>query len=293
MGDYPDTILESANEALARGSASAYEPPRRVRQFMRSRLSVVYEHDTVAFASQILLWRGLQQLPVVDGASALIGVVTAHGLLERALDPMAADAPVRLVMTAAHVVDADASVEDACKRLVDGHLDCLVVVRQGAIEGLFTSADALRASSSAAPARREGPTAEDVMVQPRFIARAADTVAQVVGPLAQRVTRHVPVVYDDGRVAGVVKESEVRAAIGDLQAASECDGGASLASMSVLDVMSAACCVLPDAPLDVVAERLVAERRDVVLVTSLDDRLLGLVSSAELIRYFTACDRIR
>lgn len=115
---------------------------------MNARLSVVHAHDSVAFASQLLRWRGLHHLPVIDARGGLIGVVTDHGLLDRAFDPSSSETRVAEVMNAAHVVDADADVASAIQRLVEDRLDCLVVVRDGAIVGLFACSDALRAVSS-------------------------------------------------------------------------------------------------------------------------------------------------
>lgn len=115
---------------------------------MNARMSVVHAHDSVAFASQLLRWRGLHHLPVIDARGGLIGLVTDHGLLDRAFDPSSSETRVAEVMTAAHVVDADADVASAIQRLVDDRLDCLVVVRGGSIVGLFGCGDALRATET-------------------------------------------------------------------------------------------------------------------------------------------------
>lgn len=114
---------------------------------MNARLSVVYAHDSVAFASQLLRWRCLHHLPVIDARGGLIGLVSDHGLLDRAFDPASSETRVSEVMKAAHVVDADADVASAIQRLVEDQLDCLVVVRGASIVGLFACRDALRAMS--------------------------------------------------------------------------------------------------------------------------------------------------
>ena len=141
MGDHPLPHPGPATSAAGCGR------PRPVHRYINARHSVVYAHDSVAFASQLLRWRGLHQLPVIDARGGLIGLVTDHGLLDRAFDPSSSETRVADVMKAAHVVDADADVASAIHRLVEDHLDCLVVVRGASIVGLFACSDALRAAS--------------------------------------------------------------------------------------------------------------------------------------------------
>lgn len=286
MGTHPTPTGERA-----RGSEEHHP---RVREYMNRNISVARDDDPVAFASQLLLWRGLHHLPVVDGAGHLVGVVTDHGLLGRAFDPWSHDLPVSLAMRAAHAVDDDVDVETARRQLGQLGTDVLVVLHDGAVCGLFTHVDSLRASRHPRrlAAGREAAVARDVMRTVDDVARMGDSLSLVAERLRRSRSAHLPVLFEDGRIAGVVRDADVRTLVGDVIAAVDRDGGAWLPPLTVDLLVAPAPMISAERTLEEVAECLVDAETDVVLITTIDERILGVVTAVDLLRHLVGRARV-
>jgi CBS domain-containing protein len=104
-------------------------------------------------------------------------------------------------------IDADASVLEAVKRMVEANVGSLIVVDAGEVVGIVTERDYLRRVTL------EGRTEKDTAVReiistPLIVATAQSTIDECMALMTDRRIRHVPVV-DEGEVVGVVS-------IGDL-----------------------------------------------------------------------------
>jgi CBS domain-containing protein len=104
-------------------------------------------------------------------------------------------------------IDADASVFDAVRRMVEANVGSLLVTEGGSIVGIVTERDYLR--RAALEGRADKDTAvREIMTSPLIVATPDTPIDECMALMTDRRIRHVPVV-DGGEVVGVVS-------IGDL-----------------------------------------------------------------------------
>jgi CBS domain-containing protein len=104
-------------------------------------------------------------------------------------------------------IEADASVFDAVKRMVEANVGSLLVMDGGEIVGIFTERDYLRRVTL--EDRTDKDTAvREIMSSPLIVATPQTTIDECMALMTDRRIRHVPVV-DAGDVVGIVS-------IGDL-----------------------------------------------------------------------------
>ena len=121
----------------------------RIRDCMESGgITTVQESDDLKLAAQILLWHGARHLPVLrDGR--VVGVLSERDLLARqaALGQRAAgQMSVGEAMSApALVARPDEDLAVAAERMLENRVGCLPVIDQGALVGMLTRSDLLRA----------------------------------------------------------------------------------------------------------------------------------------------------
>ena len=105
-------------------------------------------------------------------------------------------------------VDADSSVLDAVRRMVDSNVGSLLVTDHGRDIGIVTERDYLRRVTLEGRDERETPVRE-IISSPLVVATPQTTVEECMALMTDRRIRHVPVVAGDGEVVGLVS-------IGDL-----------------------------------------------------------------------------
>src|SRR5437763_16466910 len=104
-------------------------------------------------------------------------------------------------------LDADASVFEAVRQMVDANVGSLLVTEGGEITGIVTERDYL--CRAAAEERNDRDTrVREIMSSPLVVATPETTVDEAMAIMTDRRIRHVPVV-EEGAVVGVVS-------IGDL-----------------------------------------------------------------------------
>jgi CBS domain-containing protein len=104
-------------------------------------------------------------------------------------------------------IDADASVFDAVKAMVEANVGSLLVTEGGEIAGIVTERDYLRRVTLEGRTDKDTPVRE-IMSSPLVVARPETTIDECMAIMTDRRIRHVPVI-DEGSVVGVVS-------IGDL-----------------------------------------------------------------------------
>lgn len=104
-------------------------------------------------------------------------------------------------------VDADASVLDAVKAMVDANVGSLLVVVDGAIDGIVTERDYLRRIALEGRDER-ATTVREIMSSPLVVVGPGTTVDECRALMTNLRIRHLPVV-EDGAVAAMIS-------IGDL-----------------------------------------------------------------------------
>ena len=134
-----------------------------LRGLMRRQVTTITPEDSLHVAEGIMSLGELRHLPVVSGGR-LVGILTHRDILQApvtffgfAKDPRAVlrALTVRDVMTAQVVaIDADATVSEAAQKLLKHKVGCLPVLERGALVGIVTTSDLLRAI--VAPEEGEG-----------------------------------------------------------------------------------------------------------------------------------------
>jgi CBS domain-containing protein len=104
-------------------------------------------------------------------------------------------------------IDADDSVLDAVKQMVDANVGSLLVVVDGSIHGIVTERDYLRRVTLEGRTDADTPVRE-IMTSPLIVISPETSVDECMALMTDRRIRHLPVV-EDGRIVAVVS-------IGDL-----------------------------------------------------------------------------
>ena len=104
-------------------------------------------------------------------------------------------------------IDADATVLDAVRKMVDANIGALLVTADGEIAGIFTERDYLR-RMAVEGRQAEDTLVRDVMTTPLVYVTPETSVDESMALMTDRRIRHLPVA-DGGAVVGMVS-------IGDL-----------------------------------------------------------------------------
>jgi len=104
-------------------------------------------------------------------------------------------------------IDADASVLDAVRRMVEQNVGSLLVTDAGEVTGIVTERDYLRRVTLEGRDDRVA-SVREIISSPLIVASVDTTVDECMALMTDRRIRHVPVV-DGGEVVGIVS-------IGDL-----------------------------------------------------------------------------
>jgi CBS domain-containing protein len=104
-------------------------------------------------------------------------------------------------------IEADASVFDAVKKMVDAGVGSLLVIEEREIAGIFTERDYLRRMTLEGRDDKETPV-RDVMSSPLVVVTPQNTIDECMAMMTDRRIRHLPVV-DDGDVVGIVSIGDI------------------------------------------------------------------------------------
>jgi len=125
-----------------------------------------------------------------------------------AVDP-AATLRVSESMTAdVKSVDGRATLHEAAKLLAELTISCLVVTEDGSPVGIVSERDLVRVVAGD-PRGWSTRLVRDVMTHPLHTTEAGATVAQAITQLARHKIRRLPVVERDGRLAGIVTQTDL------------------------------------------------------------------------------------
>ena len=129
----------------------------RVRDFMTRDPITLREDDLLRQAVEIVMVRRIRHIPVLDGSSRLVGIVTDRDIHGTLPSPLSAAAPeeyeallettalARIMTRAVVTVGADDLAAEAVETLLSSKIDGLPVLDEGRLVGIFTVRDALRA----------------------------------------------------------------------------------------------------------------------------------------------------
>ncbi|MEU6864445.1 CBS domain-containing protein [Streptomyces sp. NPDC046876] len=211
--------------AAPRGDA-APTPPTTAGEIMSCPAVTVRAEATAADAARLMTRRGVGRLPVVDEEDRLVGIVTRRDLLRMFLRP---DSEIRRRVQDVLVDFADVPAGDVDIHVVDGIVTLAGTVphrsRLPAVLGLVERLDGVvavasrittRTDDTAATApvghvRRAMPlrTVGDVMTHAVISVDRRAACEDIAETLRMWHVSSVPVLSEEGRVAGVVCESDL------------------------------------------------------------------------------------
>jgi CBS domain-containing membrane protein len=128
-----------------------------VRDVMTSPVFAVGLADSLKDVDEVMQWKHVRHVPVVDESGQLVGLITHRDLLkacvsslagipQREQDDMLRGIPVREIMHSEIVTcSPDGNIRDAGRLMLDRKIGCLPVVENAKLTGILTDADFVRA----------------------------------------------------------------------------------------------------------------------------------------------------
>lgn len=102
--------------------------------------------------------------------------------------------------------------------LAEHRIGAVVVSSDGGVDGIVSERDVVRALRTAGPALLDAPIST-VMTADVVVSAPGDTVEDMMRLMTERRIRHVPVVADGGRMAGIISIGDVvKSRIDELEA---------------------------------------------------------------------------
>lgn len=265
-----------------------------VGDLMHRDVVTIEESEDLSTALQLMGWNGIRHLPVIRDAR-VVGMISERDVLAhvRSDDRLKVSGSVSDAMSApVRQVPRHLDVEEAAGMMVGERIDALPVVEEGRLLGIVTSTDLLGhvAQCEVRPAPTSEPVIGQLMIRKVQAAYDDDPLADAAARMAQHGIRHLPVVDGMMRVKGIVSERDVREATGKaLVAASQSEGAAYIQRLRVRDVMTEdPRTVSEDEPVSTAVRAFVEDRFGALPVVDDEERLLGIVSYVDLLRYLGA-----
>lgn len=263
----------------------------QVADLMHRDVLTVEESDDLAMALQLMRWNDVRHLPVQSG-DRVVGMLSERDVLARARADegwkvlgTVGEAMSHPVLVAPPVMDAN----EAAAMMVGARVEALPVVDAGTLVGIITSTDLLGhlAQCEVAPVPEEEPTVGSLMIRKIQAAYDDDPLEDAAARMVQYGVRHIPVVDGMRRVRGILSERDVREASGHrLTDFALREREARLQRLSVRDVMT------PDPrtihewePLSEAVRALIEDRFGALPVIDDEERLVGMLSYVDLLRY--------
>jgi CBS domain-containing protein len=212
-------MTQQAPSTPTSNAPGAWEGPTKVQDLMTANVATVGAQESVGFALELMLWRAVRHLPVMDHGK-LVGVISDRDLIGRpSTDGVAGmhRVLVREVMSteieSAHPND-DAAV--AAARMVERRINCLLVLEDEGVVGILTSTDVLaeRGRLFHKAGKGDVPGAHTFMTENPTAMHPDDKVIDAVLQMSRIGVRHLPIVDDGGRVVGMLSERNLRSTLG-------------------------------------------------------------------------------
>lgn len=265
-----------------------------VGDLMHRDVVTIEESEDLSTALQLMGWNGIRHLPVVRGGG-VVGMLSERDVLARVRseDRLKVTGSVADAMSApVKRVPRHMDVNEAAGLMVGERIDALPVVEEGRLLGIVTSTDLLGhvAQCDVQPAPASETTIGQLMIRKVQAAYDDDPLGDAAARMAQHGIRHLPVVDGMMRVKGIVSERDVREATGKtLVGASQAERAAYIQRLRVRDVMTEdPRTVGENEPVSTAVRAFVEDRFGALPVVDDEERLLGIVSYVDLLRYLGA-----
>lgn len=245
----------------------------------------IIDDETVSQALEIMAREGVRHLAVVREAH-VVGVLSERDALARAWleseDVVVREAMSPSVITAAPSLE----VEHAAALLLFEGIEALPVVQDGALVGVLTPAHLVpyvTGGGSSLRSAGETPTVATLMVRRVETIFADDLLTEAAARMVMRGVRHLPVVDGTMCVRGILSERDLRQATGarPLDLASDVSARLRVADAMTPDPRT----IGEDEPLGHAVRAFVDDRFGALPVVDEEERLLGILSYIDLLRY--------
>jgi CBS domain-containing membrane protein len=127
-----------------------------VKDLMSKDLFVLYADDTLLLAEEMMQWKRIRHVPVVDRHYNLKGLVTHRDMLRASISTLAQflrnetrtmQTHVLLqdiMQTQVFTISPDADIKEAARVMWREKIGCLLVAERGQLVGILTEADFLK-----------------------------------------------------------------------------------------------------------------------------------------------------
>jgi CBS domain-containing membrane protein len=128
----------------------------RVKDLMSKDVFVLYADDNLLLAEEIMQWKRIRHVPVVDRHSNLKGLVTHRDMLRASISRLAqlsrsASREIYthillqdIMQTQVFTISPEADITEAARVMWREKIGCLLVAEQGQLVGILTEADFLK-----------------------------------------------------------------------------------------------------------------------------------------------------
>lgn len=148
-------MQDSMSEAM---DVPAYtDTELKVKHLMTTDLFTLQEDDNLKTLDEVMGWRKIRHIPVVNYKKELVGLVTQRDFLNAAISQLAAvdeeektalyrSVQIKEVMrTNVSTVSPETSLKLAAKAMMDKKIGCLFVINESDLVGIITEADFVKA----------------------------------------------------------------------------------------------------------------------------------------------------
>lgn len=127
-----------------------------VKDLMSTDVFVLYTEDNLLSAEEMMQWKRIRHLPVVDRDSKLQGLITHRDILRASISTIvelssgerrAAQAGILIqdiMRTDVLTIGPEADIKDAARVMLREKIGCLLVVEERQLVGILTEADFLK-----------------------------------------------------------------------------------------------------------------------------------------------------
>jgi CBS-domain-containing membrane protein len=311
------TIEEVQISSYGRRSLEQLRFDLPVEDVMTRDVASVSVDAPVRSAVERLIGREFRALPVVDRDSRVVGVVSSGDLVARGglgarlellsaisetaqrgfLDQLSSRRLADIMTPEPSTVRATDTLAAATRLMAERKIKRLPVIDEdGRLVGVVARSDVLRAVAETFP-RELGEAAEhpgaitvaELMRPAAPVVKAQTDLASLLDAVASTRLNRAIVVDDEGRVLGVVSDSDVLRSVepsgGGVLGALMRTGvrSADLANLSAHELSKPALAVGPETTIAQAARRMTESRQKVLCVVDQERRLLGIVDRADLL----------
>jgi CBS domain-containing membrane protein len=271
----------------------AQDQDQRIGDLMTRDLITLHPDQSLFVAEEIMTLRQIRHLPVVDDAGALVGLITHRDLLAAQYSVLIQASGFPAVARARDVMREDVwtvtstmPAIEAAFTLRDHRFGCLPVVDDGKLVGIVTEADFLALLVERyGPGRRSAPRYDApvhyYMSSPVRVVSPGDDLEHVQALMSTHGISSLAVV-EDGRLVGVISQTDLLRVSFPLLAARRRVGARWLPRRSVGQVMTPGVLTIrPHDPVSLAARRMVEHDVHRLFVVQ-DHALVGVVSTTDV-----------